>query len=74
MERYSKGRVILCGDAVRSGACKSKGISDVLTNNLQAHAMTPFDGGGAAQAIEVSAMIRAHNFSFFTSDVLFVHN
>ena len=49
---YAFGNVAILGDAV-SLSC---GVSDlnIIKNKTQAHAMTPFQGAGAGQAIEVS--------------------
>jgi hypothetical protein len=52
---YAFGNVAILGDAVSPLMWRSiRPHLNLIENKMQAHAMTPFQGAGAGQAIEVS--------------------
>ena len=51
---FAFGNVAILGDAVSPLLYRIRRHQNMINNQMQAHAMTPFQGAGAGQAIEVS--------------------
>jgi hypothetical protein len=50
---FAFGNVAILGDAVSPFLWRIRPHLNIIENKMQAHAMTPFQGAGAGQAIEV---------------------
>ena len=55
LKSFVHDRVVLLGDAVSPALLASRPARPALTVGMQAHAMMPYQGSGAGQAIEVCA-------------------